>query len=150
MEKKILDKEYRDQLKGLIPFSIGSTVEFTPKTFADMNLPDELKPVFTQRVFTKQEADQVKRLIVKSVSTESVDTKLDQIDRLRDYGRKTIVGWKNIYNPETGEEVSFKACDKGGADPEYFMQLNPTILDEVVANASQISCLMPPEKVGLK
>lgn len=136
-----LDEKTRKALMGLMPFSQGGTVNFTPEIFD--SLPESARPVFKQRAFTRGEFQSVRDVYAD-------DSVKDKQKVLWDIARKTLSGWETVFDLATGEPMPFKADTDGGCDKEQWELLPIVIRKELFTNVSIMSGLLPPEKQGLK
>jgi len=148
MEKRILTEEIRRELLGLVPFSAGSADDFTPPVYLKKNseggyaIPEEFRPVFKVRCFTVEEKRGVTKMLVniKDVDEESVT----------EAARKAVVGWKNLFDAGSNEELVFKSSPEGGADPALFSMIPPAVTGALLFHASRISGIIAAEKLSLK
>jgi hypothetical protein len=148
MEKRILTEEVRRELLGLVPFSVNSTDDFTPAVFLKKNgngefiLPEEFRPVFKIRCFTVEEKRKVTKMLVniKEAAEETV----------RESTRTVVVGWKNLFDAGSSQEIVFKPAQDGGADPELFSGIPASVAGALLFHASKISGIIDAEKLGLR
>ena len=140
MADRRLSEETRQQLLGLLPFSVGSTIEFTPERFGGVE--EEFRPGYTIRGFTQEESTKVKKLLrnVKDANEEE----------LNEYARMIVMGWKNIFDTGTFEEIEYKADPAGGCDKDLFKIFPDTTKGDILFYGVKISGLIDPEKLGLK
>lgn len=148
MEKRILNDDVRRELLGLVPFSVSSTDEFTPPMFLKKNvsgeclIPEEFRPVFKIRCFSVEEKRNVTKMLIniKDIPEEQV----------RESTRIVVVGWKNLFDAGSGEEIVFKAASDGGADPVQFSGIPASVAGSLLFHASKISGIIDAEKLGLR
>ena len=108
MEKRMLTPEVRAALLSKIPFSVNATTEYTPKPYMtkikdsegkdtdEYSIPEEFRPVFTVRSFTKQESYDVKKVCTKG-----------EEKGIQEWTRKVVIGWKNMFDAGTLEEIEY-------------------------------------------
>lgn len=153
-----LDEETKKALIGLMPCIEGSTIPFTPEGIFPENIDKKFLPVFTQRAFNREERKEAQELIAESLNAPEGETAHDKIKRIQKWNarcfelaRKSIIGWKQFFNPATGGEIPYKAETEGGSpDPDIYNGLYGDIKSELFNNAYKISSLAPKEKKGLK
>jgi hypothetical protein len=139
MDKRILDEATRKALEGYIPFSTNCTVEIS---LTDLIPKDQLTigkdyiPVFTIRSFTQAEAQQFK-------SSQNEAT-------LKNLVRVCLMGWVNLFDAGTKEEISYRSDPAGGCDKNLFEQLPEFYSASLLKNVMKISGLSTIEALGLK
>jgi hypothetical protein len=135
-----LDEATKKALLGLMPFSQGGTMDFTPEAFKDV--PKNAQPVFKLRSFTRQEFQDVRDIY----SNEEKDKQ----KALWEIARKTLKGWSKVFDLSTGEAVLFKADADGGVDKELWEALPLLIRRVIFTQVSVMSGLLEQERQGLK
>jgi hypothetical protein len=166
-----LDEKTRESLIGLMPVTQNAVISFIPPIYT--GLPEKVRPIFSQRAFTRGEKQEVASLeetymrsiepymrregdnmIVNSESAGNVSefSALSRKHRgdLAEWARKTVTGWRAVYDPSTGAEIAFKADADGGADKDLFDGFCSEAKGEIFQNAKKISSLLPQERVALK
>jgi hypothetical protein len=114
-----LPEEIREKLRGVS--ALSDRVEFKIET--PEGVPDEYTP----------------RLFLKSVSMREIeDLKKADEEAQADFGRRILVGWKNLYNLTTGEKIEFRAAEDGGCDRELYRSLNYQIIKKVVEFSGEL------------
>lgn len=137
--------EIREQLYGVLPFSQDSSVEYIPQAFKDV--PDDFRPVFILRSFTKPEENQVRRTLgrMKSDSdTVSIES------QAQDTVRKCLLGWKNLWDVGSGQTVEYESDPSGGCSKTCFERLPSLIIVDLFLYIGKISGMMDIEKKGLR
>jgi len=148
MEKRVLNDEVKRELLGLVPFAAGSTDDFTPpqylKTGADGGylIPEEYRPVFKVRSFTVEEKRGVAKLLVNIKDSDDA--------AVVEAARKVVVGWRNLFDSGSGEEIFFKSAPGGGTDADLFSGIPAAIVGALLFHASRISGIIATEKLSLK
>lgn len=142
MARKI---EYTEEVKaallGFSPFDANRKFTFTPHPFIRAGVPEELYPKFTIRTLPKGEHIEVCRLFDNIKDAKESE--------LNEAARKITVGWENLFDSESGEEVEFKADSEGRCDKETFEKLPRIIRGVLLAKSREISGLYGGEKLGL-
>ncbi len=152
MEKRVLTDEVRKALISKVPFSVSATIEYTPPTYLtktkdaqgndlDYVIPEEYRPVFTLRSFTKIEMDTIKKNITTNKSPDE--------RYIRDITRKVIVGWANLFDAGSMQDIEYKSDTTGGCDKDLWDMIPLQVVSEILTYVSQISGLLPTERVGL-
>jgi hypothetical protein len=152
MEKRILTDDVRKALISKVPFSQSALIDYTPPTYlirekdsegkdGEYLIPEEYRPVFKLRSFSKTEMDGIKKNITAS---KAPDEKY-----IRDITSKVVMGWTNLYDAGTMEDLEYKADITGGCDKVLWDLMPLQIVSEVLTYVSQISGLLPTERVGL-
>ena len=63
MAVKVMDNATREKLLGMMPFSPTSTIDFSPPYYEAAGIPADLRPIFTCRSLTVEEADKWRNLL---------------------------------------------------------------------------------------
>jgi len=146
----MLTPEVRAALLSKIPFSVNATTEYTPKPYMtkikdsegkdtdEYSIPEEFRPVFTVRPFTKQESYDVKKVCTKG-----------EEKGIQEWTRKVVIGWKNMFDAGTLEEIEYKADPSGGADKDYFGTIPEYVVADILMYVSSISGILDKDKLGL-
>lgn len=140
MEHK-LTPELREKLFGALPFSVNSSLWYSPKKYQE--LEEEIRPAFEIKSFTKEEFLKAKKLLkdVKNAKEEDIN----------EIVRKKVVNWKNVYDLGTLEEIPFKSDESSeGCDKKLFEVIPPIIVGDLFFNISRISGLIDTDLLGLK
>ena len=130
-EKKIMDEETKKILTGLAPFSIKSTIDFVPEAYmtkdsetGDYLIAKDLWPTFTVRPWNRKEStESVKALMKFQEDTDDA--------KIRELTRKAVVGWENLIDVSTMEEVEFMAETDGGALKSIFDSFPLTLILDI-------------------
>jgi hypothetical protein len=141
MADYVLDEKTRKSLLGLMPFSQKGTIDYTPEQFA--NFPENVRPIFKQRSFTREEIKEVKSVISKTDSP-------DYDSQIREFTRKTVQGWDNLYDLSTCKKIDFVADEDKGADKKLFESIPILVVSKILNNALVISGIISQENLGLK
>lgn len=161
MEKHILNDEQKKKLLGLMPVKQGAKLPFTPECLS--KLSDDIRPVYYQRVLTKEERDGIRDFETDNYinispylgednknSIELMKLSAIKAKKIHEFARLSIVGWDKVYCPATGEPIEFKADSTGAIDIELYSSLNDAIKVELYENMKTISSLTDLEKLGLE
>lgn len=135
-----LDEATKKSLLGLMPFSQGGMMDYTPEIFKD--IASKIKPVFKLRAFTRQEFQEVRDIYGNNEKEKQ--------GALWAVGRKALKGWDKIFDLSTGEAVIFKADADGGIDKDLWETLPLTIRRMIFTQISIMSGLLEQERQGLK
>jgi hypothetical protein len=119
MSKRILDEATKKMLEGLAPFSSQSQTRISPDFYTKVGVNAEFIPVFTIRGLTTAEAGELD-ILVQSVNKEKAG---DWNNRAYDLVRKTLVGWENVFDIGTGEELVY--ISEGGSCASVVFDLLP-------------------------
>jgi len=156
MSEHVLDDKTKKALTGLMPCTEGSFINFTPDELFD-GVDEKYRPIFTQRAFNREERKAAEALIAESMDEPKDEKPKDRLLRIQAWNtkchemtRKTIINWRQFFNPATGEETPFKKADEGGADVDIFDGLYGGIKSALFGNVYKISNLSAQEKEGLK
>lgn len=139
-EKRILDEATRKKLYGYVPFSTQAKVDFTPEKFS--GVPEELRPVFQVRSLRQAEQQQL------SINARSYrpDAKPEEgqavVEKNTKIVKDCILGWSNLYDAATGEEIEFVDGNKD--------VLPAWIIASILEFVRKISGLYEPEELSLK
>jgi hypothetical protein len=136
-----LDEATRKALLGLMPFTQGGTMYYTPECLQDA--PEVARASFKQRAFTRQEM-----MAVRAIYAD--DTIKEKQSQLWEICRKTIVGWGQVFDLSTGEPMAYNAAPDGGIDADLWETLPLVIRRELLTNVAIMSGLLQQEKTGLK
>ena len=149
MTKRILDEETRKALLGYVPFSSDCSISFTPEQF--LKIKDEsLRPSFKLRSMTQAEMIQLKRN--SSGYHNATPEKLLQIaDANLTLIRGCVIGWENLFDSGSGNEIEFVPAATGsGCDEKLFRILPDWLTVEVMDFVKTISGLSSPEEISIK
>lgn len=133
--------ENKEALRGLAPFNPNEKFTFTPYQFNKVGVPEELRPKFTIRTLPKGEHIDICRLFDNIKEAKESD--------INEAARKITVGWENLFDVATGEEIEFKSDATGACDKETFDLIPRVIRGTLLAKAREISGLYGGEKLGL-
>lgn len=136
-----LDEATRKSLLGLMPFTQGGTMDYTPECLADA--PEAARATFKQRAFTRAEFTAVRNLY----TDEKV---VDKQTPLWEVVCKTIMGWDRVFDLATGEPIAYKADPNGGLDKDLWEGLPLIIRRELATNATVMSGLLQQERLALR
>lgn len=150
MERKEMTDEVRKAMMGLNPVSLQSTVEFTPNSYhikkkdsEEYLVPEEYWPVFKIRPWTKLEANNIKKNISKFIDSK------DDSD-MREYVRKTVVGWDNLIEAVSGEPIEYASDVNGGASKELFEVFPTALITDILNKCMTISGIADMERSALR
>lgn len=150
-EIREISEETKRALTGLAPISLKSTISFTPDSYKikkkdseDYLVEEEAWPTFKMRPWTKLEAMTVKKNIKKFS-----DSKDDS--EMRELIRKTIIGWDNLIEAETGEDIPFENEEsEKGVNKELFEIFPTALVTDLLNKALSISGIADLERIGLR
>ena len=143
MEKRILDEATRKLLHSVAPFSSASSIKFTP-AFCEV-LPENIRPVYILRGFTVEEGAEMDELLESAAAS-----KLEKWNQKAfALCRKVIIGWGNVFDIGSGEEVSYVPDPAGGIDKTLWAQHPINIKSALFTKAMNLHGLMDIEKLGL-
>jgi hypothetical protein len=147
--------EIKEFLLSRMPFSPTATVEYTPTVYTRTKdvegvpvpiLPPELTPSFSLRSLRKDEKEKLRKLL------QNIN---DHQEEIKEICRKTVLGWKRIYDLGLSEgsealvEYEYKADPNGGCEKECFGYLPTSVVSDICFYLSKISGLLDLDKVGL-
>jgi hypothetical protein len=137
-----LDEKTRKSLLGLMPFTQGGVMDYTPEAY--LSIPENIRPVFSLRAFTRQESCDIRSMFLND--KYSIE---ERAEKNMENARKVVMGWKNIYDLSTGEPLEYKGSALG-ADKDLFSIFPDVIVSSIFRQASVMSGLLQQEKQGLK
>lgn len=123
-----LDDNTIRKLCGLMPATTTFSIKFTPKCFNEVE--EEYRPVFILEPWTKGEI----RAIASVVNDNS---KYEEY--FNEQLRKKIVGWDNLIDLSTCDEIDYKSDPEGGVSKELYKLLPDQVLVELINELSSIS-----------
>lgn len=144
MARRELTEEQRQSLCGLMPFSADAVDEFTPELFSAVD--EELRPVFKLRPFTEGEKERVTDAMKRIVADPG---KIDQKE-IKDFARIALVGWDNVLDVATGDDIPFSADSRGACDKATFALLPSATVNAILKRVNTISGLLSAEALGLR
>lgn len=140
MAEHKLTPELMEYLKGMLPFS-AETDEFVPSIFMRDNIPVEVRPVFKVRILKKTEHDRFIKL--------SNDIEKETTEAISEAARSVCVGWRNLFDVSTGNEIAFKG-DMTGAAVDAWDNIPHHLRGRILSHAITVSGLLSADKCGLK
>ena len=141
MGRKIeLTPEIKEKLLGLAPFNPTIPFEFTPDAFKKQDLPADMTPVLSIFSLTKGEEEELRKIHSSGTPSDSV---------YRKFIRKKVVGWVNLFDSATGEEIEFEADPSGGCTETAFEKLSSWIILVIIGKIHYISAMGSLEKKSL-
>ena len=148
MTKRILDEETRKALLGYVPFSSDCSIPFTPDEFNQVK-DESLRPVFSVRSMTQAEHAQIKHN-----SAGYAGATPDKIKQIGDANlaviRGCVIGWKNLFDAGSGEEIEFIPAASGGCDEKLFKIIPDWLTVKILDFIRTISGLSAPEELSTK
>lgn len=136
--------EIREKLLSRLPFSNSATIEYTPEMFEDDDdVPVEFKPVFTIRALTRKEQSDLIRVVSKMKADNYDDS------QLREIIRKTVKGWRNLWDLGSKTEILYEADADGAASKALWDQMPTVLINDLFAYVSKISGTRKAEEKGL-
>lgn len=149
MTKRILDEKTRQELLGYAPFSSDCKILFTPEEYK--NIKDEnFRPVFDVRSLNQSELSQLKHNSREVTDRATVENITIIADKNLNVIRKCVLGWKNLFDVGTMEEIEFVADSSGGCDEKLFCQLPVWLQRGILEFVKKISGLSEPEELSIK
>lgn len=154
-EIREISESTKKALTGLAPISLKSTVSFTPDSYkirkkdAEGKLTEEYLveeaawPIFKMRPWTKLEGAHIKKNLSKMA--ESKDD-----SEMREYIRRTITGWENLIEAESGDDIPFESEPEGGVSKELFGIFPTALITDLLNKALSISGIADFERMGLR
>jgi hypothetical protein len=147
--KVTLTEQEQAEMRGLLPFN-SEAFDFIPDVFkikedGKFLIREKLWPTFKLRPFTKPERDQVRRVLIDL----KADAKKVEHGTVTEWARKITLGWKNLINMATGEEIPYKADPAGGADVAAFDALPENLIAAILYRGITTSGLVNSERLGL-
>ena len=136
-----LTEDEKKLLRGISPFNVNEKFSFTPHQYETLHVPKKLRPKFT--IIT---IDKASHIVVCRIFDNVEAAKEEDILEM---SRKVTVGWENLIDSATGEEIPFKADPLGGCDKATFELLPRVMHGTMLAKAREISGLIGGEKRGL-
>jgi hypothetical protein len=141
MGRKIeLTPELKEKLLGLAPFNSTIPYEFTPEAFTKQNLPADMTPVFSILSMTHGEEEELRRIHSSATPSDEAYKK---------FLRKKTVGWVNLFDAATGEEIEFEADPAGGCSAAAFEKLSAWLILVIAGKIHYISAMGSLEKKSL-
>jgi hypothetical protein len=150
MTKRILDEETRKLLQGYTPFSVDATVNFIPQIYIDNIKDSSLHPIFKIRCMKQSETTQLKANYASSLKDKSDESIAKIASDNLSIIRACILGWSNLYDSGTGEEIEFKADPAGGADKTLWEILPRWLITSLMEYVKKISGLSLIDELSLK
>jgi hypothetical protein len=150
MEKHILDDETRKQLLGYLPFGVGQTVFYTPQEYKALKIDECFKPIFSVRSLTQAEFSQLKKNSMSLREDPSIILVQTVADSNLDIVRQCIMGWKNLYDVGSMQEIEYKADVNGGSDKDTFKCFPVWLQTDLMNFIQKISGLQSVDVLGLK
>lgn len=145
MNKRVLDEATRALLHGIAPFSSSSSLLFTPPVYDRMQLQKDLRPVFKIRGLTIEEGAELDSLMEQAALAKSSDWN----SKVFDLCRKLVIGWEQIFDIGTGEEMTYAADPQGGADTKLWAAQPVVNKSAIFSKVMQLHGLVDVEKLGL-
>jgi len=155
MDRIEMNDETKALLTGLAPFSIKSTIDFTPASYMtkvrdaegketeDYLIPKELWPIVTIRPWSRKESVESVKALMK-FQTDTDDT------QIRELVRKAVQGWDNLIDVATQECIAYEADTDKGAKKDLFESFPLTLVLDISHKIGNISGLNKSEKLSLK
>lgn len=126
--KHQLDAETKKRLAGLLPANSDFSIEFTPPAYD--KIEEEYRPIFTLKPWSEKEVTSIAKKINKTPDDEAY---------MIDIIRQNVIGWSNMLNISTEEDVPFESADDGGVSPTLFQLIPKAIKVELFQEMARIS-----------
>ncbi len=121
MAKRVtLTEEMKEKLRGI--GIVSGTVWFTLPV---EGVPEEFRPSFQLTMITVEE----QLIATEEFLKDGVNGKA--VRDQEDIARRHLVGWKNMLDLSTGEEVEFVADEDGGCSKELWQVIPSTVRVEI-------------------
>lgn len=149
MSEHKLDEALRKKLLTRLPFSRTSTIDYTPEAYLtkeldeagkdtdEFEIPENFRPIFQVRPFSKEDKDKIKKSGSKDEAT------------LRNITRINVRGVSQLFDVGSMEELEFKADENGGMSEDQFNSLPIVVMRDLFIFISGISGLSSYERSGL-
>jgi hypothetical protein len=147
MSKRILDEAMKAALLGVSPLSSSSKINFTPPVFSKIEIKDEFKPVFQLRGLTVEEKQLLDELVSSSVKADNDKEAWNK--KAFALTKGLIVGWQNVFEVGTGDELDFIG-ESGSCTSSLFDMLPVIIKNQLFSRVMQMHGLMDTTKMGLQ
>lgn len=134
--------EVKKALAGLNPLTEDFSIDFVPVIYENQSVPEEYRPDFKLRGYTQSEQRRVLKILrdMNSATDEEID----------EMARRTVIGWKKLFNVGNGELIEFEADQDGSANKKLFVQFVPVhIRTKILIHASKASGLFDLDRLGL-
>jgi len=168
--------DVKKKLKGLMPFTQGGTIDFTPPEFLfDTRLVDENRVKEFEENGWEQTGENVDKFIEMKKSrglpaefipvfkirafNQKENNEVSELLRKKkltniqamEYARKVCLGWENLFDLRTGNYIEYEAAEEGeGCKRKVFETIPDTVAGSLARAAGEWSGLYPAEKLGLK
>lgn len=150
MGKAVLNDEVRKKLASIAPFSTIA-IDFTPEIYNDVE--EQYRPVFHVKPLIKSLVHKISKMSVNAEQLQSGNASNDiineNLDIILDVTRECVVGWRNFYDTESGEEIEFQADGSGSADSSIWQYVSYNLATQIFAHIMRRSGLTQEEKQGL-
>lgn len=147
--KRVLDLEMRKALMGYVPFSSKASSHYTPPPY--LNLKDKtLHPVFEIRPFKQSELMELKKNYASLGDRPTAVEMSAMADKNTQIIRGCLIGWHNLFDAGTGEEIIFKGDSNGGCEAEAWDALPVWLHRDFMEYVRKMSGLTGVEDLGLK
>jgi hypothetical protein len=133
-DKIVLDEEMKKRLSGLLPTNSDFTVNITPSCYD--GIEEQFRPVFTLRPLNNKQLNDI---------TKNLQTIAKDDSKALNILKGQIVGWSNVMNISTCEEVPFESDSDGSISNNLFNMLPKPVLSSLVVSLLNISGLKSPD-----
>jgi hypothetical protein len=140
MQARVLTDEIRKKLLGFNPVSQEKGIAFTPEHY--LKDPDlkPFAPVFRQRPWTQNEMNEMQAVIQQGQFTN---------DTMKEMARVTVLGFENLLDLATGQEIEFAADDRGAPRKDVFQRWPAKLQFALFYHAQAMSGLKAEDKESL-
>jgi hypothetical protein len=145
MVKRVLDEATKRALVGAAPISSQATISFTPELYGAIKIAPAFIPIFKIRGLTVDEGAELDSLIKES-QNKSID---NWNEKAYSFTRRIIVGWENVFDAGSGEEIGFIADASGACDASNFVGLSVNVKAELFSQVMKMRGLVGVSKLGL-
>ena len=142
----VMDEGTRAKMRGLLPYSDKSVISIVPESYKALDVDEKYKPVFCMRGLTRAEHMDLVQATQRATEGNTSEVTAIQLSVLR----MIVIGWKNLFDGATGEEIKFSKDDDGGACASVFFALHYSVHIDLIGKMFEISGLSQLDKLGLK
>lgn len=143
-----LDKNLKNQMRGLLPFDSDSIDSFTPKEYK--KLPIEFQPIFHLKPWIQKEKDKALLISEKLQASNTNSEKIKINNEINCLTRKNIINIENLYDIGNEEFIVVeKDTDFDCVSLDVWDKIPKPIQTSVYFCLSSISGLISSEIVGL-
>ena len=132
MAKISWSDDYTEALIGLLPLDNDDVYVFTPDSFRDKQVPDELKPKFHVRQWNNGEADKFREILRQQASGSKKKNKKSDRDLTLDLIEEAVLDIRDLWNPIKRVQIEYQGRKTLESLPE-------SLLIEIMMKLAEIS-----------